>query len=105
MRGLWTQAVKQRGAIGVISAAPPPAYTRPDQTPEVFQWGGVPYDETVKAFGFNASRKVADRLKERLRAGPGPREDARSRPGSGPGRPGDTWSPRFPDASRPTSAS
>jgi hypothetical protein len=70
LRGLWTQAVKQRGAIGVISAAPAPPYTRPDQSPEVFQWGGVPYDETVKAFGFNASRKVADRLKERLRAGP-----------------------------------
>jgi aminopeptidase YwaD len=69
LRGLWTQAVKQRGAIGVISAAPPPAYTRPDQTPEVFQWSGVPYDETVKAFGFVASRKVADRLKARLRDG------------------------------------
>jgi aminopeptidase YwaD len=69
LRGLWTQAVRQRGAIGVISAAPPPPYTRPDQTPEVFQWGGVPYDETVRAFGFVASRKVADRLKARLHDG------------------------------------
>jgi aminopeptidase YwaD len=88
MRGLWTQAVRQRGAIGVISAAPPPKYTRPDQTPEVFQWGGVPYDETVKAFGFNASRKVADRLKDRLRAGPMTVKttvDTRFRPNS-PGR-------------------
>jgi len=70
LRALWTQAVRQRGALGIVSAAPPPAYTRPDQTPEVFQWGGVPYDETAKAFGFIASRKVADRLKERLRGGP-----------------------------------
>jgi aminopeptidase YwaD len=88
MRGLWTQAVKQRGAIGVISAAPAPPYTRPDQTPEVFQWGSVPYDEAAKAFGFNASRKVADRLKERLRAGPvsvKTRIETRFRPGS-PGR-------------------
>ncbi len=88
MRGLWTQAVKQRGAIGVISAAPAPRYTRPDQTPEIFQWGSVPYDDTVKAFGFNASRKVAERLKERLRAGPvrvKTTMDTRFRPGS-PGR-------------------
>jgi hypothetical protein len=69
MRGLWEQAVRQRGAIGVISAAPPPRYTRPDVTPEVFQWGSVPFDEKSKAFGFKASRRVADRLKERLRAG------------------------------------
>jgi hypothetical protein len=69
MRALWAQAVHQRGAIGVISAAPPAQYTRPDITPEVFQWGGVPYDEASKAFGFNASRRVADRLKERLRGG------------------------------------
>ncbi len=70
MRALWTQAVRQRGAIGVISAEPPPPYTHPDQTPEVFEWGSVPYDERAKAFGFNASRKVADRLKDRLRGGP-----------------------------------
>jgi hypothetical protein len=70
MRAVWAQAVRQRGAAGVISAAPPASYTRPDVTPEVFQWGGVPYDEASKAFGFMASRRVAERLKERLRAGP-----------------------------------
>jgi hypothetical protein len=70
MRAVWAQAVRQRGAVGVISAAPPASYTRPDVTPEVFQWGGVPYDEASKAFGFMASRRVAERLKERLRAGP-----------------------------------
>ena len=69
MRSVWTQAVRQRGAAGVISASPPASYTRPATTPEVFQWGGVPYDEASKAFGFTASRRVADRLKERLRAG------------------------------------
>ncbi len=70
MRAVWAQAVRQRGAAGVISVAQPPSYTRPDVTPEIFQWGGVPYDEASKAFGFTASRRVADRLKERLRAGP-----------------------------------
>jgi aminopeptidase YwaD len=70
MRAVWAQAVRQRGAVGVISVAQPPSYTRPDVTPEVFQWGSVPYDEASKAFGFTASRRVAERLKERLRAGP-----------------------------------
>lgn len=70
MRALWREAVRQRGAAGVISAAPPPKYTRPDVTPDVFQWGSVPYDETAKAFGFNASRRIADRLKRRLSEGP-----------------------------------
>ncbi|HSK08836.1 MAG TPA: M28 family peptidase [Vicinamibacterales bacterium] len=69
-RGLWQEAIRARGAIGVISAAPPPSYTRPDESPEVFQWGSVPYDEGAKAFGFKASPLVARRLKERLRAGP-----------------------------------
>ena len=66
---LWQEAIRNRGAVGVITAAAPEHYTRPDETPEVFQWGQVPYDEKAKAFGFRASRKVAERLKERLRAG------------------------------------
>jgi aminopeptidase YwaD len=41
-RRLWQEAVRNRGAIGIISAAPPAGYTRPIETPEVFQWGGVP---------------------------------------------------------------
>ena len=68
-RGLWEQAVRARGAAGVISAAPPASYTRPAETPEVFQWGSVPYDETLRAFGFKASSRVVERLKARLRAG------------------------------------
>ncbi len=88
MRAVWAQAVRQRGAVGVISAAPPESSTQPDKTPEVFQWGGVPFDEASKAFGFMASRRVADRLKERLRAGPVTVRtvvDTRFRPAS-PGR-------------------
>ena len=70
MRGLWQEAVRRRGAIGIIVAAPPPSYTKPEETPEVFQWGSVPYDEAAKAFGFKASPLVARRLKDWLRAGP-----------------------------------
>jgi hypothetical protein len=74
---LWQQAVKQRGAIGVISTSiasyirpnDPAKFTFPDQQ-DVFQWGSVPYDETAKAFGFKASWRAASRMRERLKAGP-----------------------------------
>jgi aminopeptidase YwaD len=74
---LWQQAVKARGAIGVISTsiAPyirpndPAQFTFPDQW-DVFQWGSVPYDETAKAFGFKASLRAATKMRDRLKAGP-----------------------------------
>jgi aminopeptidase YwaD len=69
VRELWEQAVRARGALGVISAAPPAPYAKPDESPDVFQWGSVPYDEALQAFGFKASREVAERLKRRIRAG------------------------------------
>jgi aminopeptidase YwaD len=74
---LWQQAVKARGAIGVISTsiAPyirpsdPTKFTSPDQQ-EVFQWGSVPYDATARAFGFKASWRAGARVRERLKSGP-----------------------------------
>jgi hypothetical protein len=74
---LWQQAVKARGAAGVISTAvagyirpnDPAQFTFPDQQ-DVFQWGSVPYDETAKAFGFKASWRAAARMRERLKSGP-----------------------------------
>ena len=73
---LWQQAVKARGAIGVISTAIAP-YIRPDDPAQfafpdqwdVFEWGSVPYDEAVKAFGFKASLRAAAKMRERLKAG------------------------------------
>ena len=73
---LWAQGVKARGAIGVISTsiAPyirpgdPARFTFPDQQ-DVLQWGSVPYDEAVKAFGFKASWRAAARMRERLQTG------------------------------------
>ena len=73
---LWAQGVKARGAIGVISTsiAPyirpgdPARFTFPDQQ-DVLQWGSVPYDEAVKAFGFKASWRAAARMRERLQGG------------------------------------
>ena len=74
---LWQQAVKQRGAAGVISTAIAP-YIRPedpgqftnDDQHDVFQWGSVPYDDTARAFGFKASLRAATTLRDRLKAGP-----------------------------------
>jgi hypothetical protein len=73
---LWQQAVKARGAIGVISTSiagyirpdDPAKFTHPDQR-DVFQWGSVPYDEGVKAFGFKASWRAAEKMRARLRHG------------------------------------
>lgn len=74
---LWEQAVKARGAAGIISTAiapyirpnDPARFTFPDQH-DVFQWGSVPYDAAAKAFGFKASLRVATKIRERLKSGP-----------------------------------
>jgi len=74
---LWQQAVKARGAAGVISTSIA-AYIRPetpaqftsDDQHDIFQWGSVPYDETAKAFGFKASLRAATKMRDRLKAGP-----------------------------------
>jgi hypothetical protein len=74
---LWQQAVKARGAVGIISTAiapyirpnDPAQFTFPDQH-DVFQWGSVPYDEAVKAFGFKASLRAATKIRERLKSRP-----------------------------------
>jgi hypothetical protein len=74
---LWQQAVKSRGAIGIISTSvaryirpsDPKLFTSPDQH-EVFQWGSIPYDADVKGFGFKASWRAASRMRERLKNGP-----------------------------------
>ena len=68
-RRLYDMAVRQRGAVGVLSTAAE-SYTRPQDTPDVLQWSGIAYDEGTKAFGFKISRRLADRLKQRLTAGP-----------------------------------
>jgi aminopeptidase YwaD len=67
--GLWTRAVRERGALGVISTDLA-RYTRPDVTPDVLQWGGIPYDEGLRSFGFKATARAAGRLREALAAGP-----------------------------------
>jgi hypothetical protein len=74
---LWRNAVKARGALGVISTNVAP-YIRPSDPAlfksadqhDVFQWGSVPYDADAKGFGFKASWRAASRMRERLKKGP-----------------------------------
>ena len=64
---LYTQAVVNRGAIGVISTAKVPAYL--DPSPDLLQWGSITYDETRKPFGFRATPRAAATLKAATDAG------------------------------------
>lgn len=74
---LWREAVVSRGAVGIISTAIAP-YVRPDDShpftspdqEDVLQWGSVPYDASIKGFGFKASWRAGVRLRERLANGP-----------------------------------
>jgi len=73
---LWQEAVKGAGAVGVISTeiaryirSPDPARMSEEEK-DVLQWGSIPYDATAKSFGFKASWRTANRIRERLKRGP-----------------------------------
>jgi len=73
---LWQEAVKRRGAAGVVSTdiAPyirpsDPAAMSPEQQ-DVLQWGTIPYDAAVHGFGFKSSSRAADRMRRQLKKGP-----------------------------------
>jgi len=66
---VWNLAVKARGAAGVISTQVA-GYTQPASTPDVLQWGAIPYAADRPTFGFKATPRAARRLRERLAAGP-----------------------------------
>ena len=65
----WQQAVRARGAAGVISSDIA-AYTRPSETPDVLQWSSIPFDESLKSFGFKATPRAVSRLRDALAKGP-----------------------------------
>ena len=73
---LWQQAVRKRGAAGVVSTAIA-RYIRPadpqamsDEQRDVLQWGSIPYDAGVKGFGFKASWRAGDRMRRKLKKDP-----------------------------------
>ncbi len=65
---VWNQAVKGRGAAGVISTQIA-GYTQPATTPGVLQWGAIPYAADRPSFGFKATPRATARLRARLAAG------------------------------------
>lgn len=65
---VFGQAVRERGAAGVISSELAP-YTRPAETPDVLQWGSIPDDPAIRSFGFKATPRAAARLKAELAKG------------------------------------
>src|SRR5688572_27900106 len=73
---LWQQAVRARGAAGVISTEiaryirPSDAAAMSEEQKDVLQWGGIPYDPKLRSFGFKASWRAASRLREALRRDP-----------------------------------
>ena len=76
---LWQQAVRARGAAGVISTEIA-GYIRPadpaamsEEQKDVLQWGGISYDPKVKSFGFKASWRAASRLRAALARNPATR--------------------------------
>jgi Zn-dependent M28 family amino/carboxypeptidase len=44
-------------------------YSRPQETPDILQWGSIPYDEARRSFGFKATPRAASRLRQALAAG------------------------------------
>lgn len=73
---LWQEAVRNRGAAGVVSTQIG-SYIRPDDPAQmdeaqkdVLQWGRIPYDEKHRAFGFKASWRAAARIRAALQRHP-----------------------------------
>ncbi|HVH57416.1 MAG TPA: M28 family peptidase [Vicinamibacterales bacterium] len=76
LSALWREAVRNRGAAGVISTQIA-RYIRPNGAAQmtatqkdVLQWGNVPYDEKLKAFAFKASWRAANRIRDALQKDP-----------------------------------
>ena len=61
--GLNFAAVREHGAAGVVRRDR--AVHQADDTPDVLQWGSIPYDDALQSFGFKASPR-ARRLREAL---------------------------------------
>ncbi len=67
--GLFTEAVVNRGALGVI-AYRIPAYNRPEQNRDLISYSSIPRNEQAKSWGIQLTTNARDRLREAVRAGP-----------------------------------
>jgi hypothetical protein len=73
---LWQAAVKRHGAAGIVSTQiapyirPPEPETLTAEQQDVLQWDSIPYDPGARAFAFKSSWRAANRMRQRLKAGP-----------------------------------
>jgi aminopeptidase YwaD len=68
LRRLFAEAVRNRGALGVLSYSMP-AYTRPEENPTSIQFGRIPLDPDRRSFGLQLSHGAHERLRRALRGG------------------------------------
>ncbi len=66
---LFTQAVQQRGAVGVLAYSMP-KYTQPERYRTSIQFTGIAYDSVKRSFGMPISFDAREQLLAALAAGP-----------------------------------
>ena len=69
VRRLFTEAVQNRGALGVLSYSMPD-YTQPERNPNSIQFSGIALDTERQAWGLRLSFAVKERLLDALEDGP-----------------------------------
>ena len=69
LRRLWTEAVKQRGALGVLAYSMP-EYTRPEVNRTSIQFSGIPWDSTLPGWGIPLSFSAREALRAAMARGP-----------------------------------
>lgn len=69
LRSLWTEAVRKRGALGVLAYSMP-AYTRPEVNRRSIQFTGIPYDSMHTGWGIPLSYAAREALRAALAKGP-----------------------------------
>ncbi|HEU5219145.1 MAG TPA: M28 family peptidase, partial [Gemmatimonadales bacterium] len=69
LRNLWTEAVRKRGALGVLAYSMP-AYTRPEVNRSSIQFTGIPYDSAHTGWGIPLSLAARAALRAALARGP-----------------------------------
>jgi aminopeptidase YwaD len=69
VRSLFSEAVQNRGALGVLSYSMP-AYTQAESNQNSIQFSGILLDQTRESWGVRLSYATRDRLKQAVEAGP-----------------------------------
>ncbi|HKJ01185.1 MAG TPA: M28 family peptidase, partial [Longimicrobiales bacterium] len=66
---LFTEAVQNRGALGVIAYSIP-AFNRPDEHRDIISYSAIPQDAEARSWGLQLTTEARDALRDALRSGP-----------------------------------